>query len=244
MSLPNALHTLSSAYDLPLVDLLDYANEDPHDGWDHGAGSWPTGSIWKVEGVVLYALIRALKPASVLELGTWHGCSATHMLEAVKRNDNGAKVTSVDNHYQAQSQGGAAIGGMIPDPLRDCWVYENADILEFMQAEQGHYDFIFEDGFHDPAQVEAVWREGQRVLSPGGVMVSHDALHHLVGNDVQAGMMAAGISDPLLLKIAPSDCGLAVWKREGTLNEPATKKPPAKRRRKASRSRKAKSNAG
>lgn len=213
MSLPNAVHVLAEYLDLPLEDLIDYANEDPHDGWDRGQGSWPTGSIWRVEGVVLYTIIRALKPAAALELGTWHGCSATHMLQALKKNRKKSSLISVDNHHQAQAQGLAAIGGMIPDDLRKRWTLEDSDIIDYVTSTRRKFEFIFEDGFHDPPQVEAIWRAGQVLLKPGGVMVSHDALHHLVGDDVQAGIAASGIDDALLLSIAPSDCGLAIWRK-------------------------------
>src|SRR3990167_10454525 len=114
MHLHSALEQIASAYSLDANALIAYAAEDLETGWDHGEGEWPTGSIWQVEGQVLYALVRALKPARVLELGTWYGCSATHILQALEANGYGALLV-LDNHVQG---GPAAIGDMIPEGLR------------------------------------------------------------------------------------------------------------------------------
>jgi hypothetical protein len=43
-------------------------------------------------------------------------------------------------------------------------------------------------------------------------MISHDAMHFVVGEQVQAGIQQAGIENPLTLLVEPSDCGLAVWR--------------------------------
>lgn len=239
MSLPNALAKIAARFDLPSDDLTAYATEDDHTGWDQGAGDWPTGSLWRVEGQVLYALIRALKPATVLELGTWHGCSATHMLAALARNGHAATLTSVDNNIEVTGQP-SVIGEMIPDPLRERWQSVHDDILHFVTTTDQTYDFIFEDGFHDTPQVTAVWQAAQRLLNPGGFIVSHDAMHFIVGEGIRAGIAAAGVDDVLCLDVKPSDCGLAVWKKDGVLSEP-TEKPVTKSRRKGSGARKRKS---
>ncbi len=238
MSLPDAITKLAARFDLSLDDLLTYVNEDSHNGWDQGAGDWPTGSIWGVEGKVLYALIRALKPETVLELGTWHGCSTTHMLEALQQNDNRPQLTGVDNNIEVSNKP-PAIGHMIPDHLRERWEHIDDDILHYMATTNQRFDFIFEDGFHDPPQVEAVWTAARTLLNPGGVIVSHDAMHFIVGEGIRAGIAAAGFDDVLLLDIRPSDCGLAVWKKEGERSGPE-EKPVTKSRKTGAGTRKRK----
>lgn len=208
MHLHSALAQLAERYGLDAAALIAYAAEDPHTGFQSG---WPTGSIWQVEGQVLYSLVRALKPAAVLELGTWYGCSATHILQALADNHRGALV-AVDNHIQG---GPAAIGDMIPDGLRGRFTYQSQDIMEYVTTTDAQFDFIFEDGMHDRAQVATVWSAAQRILAPGGLMISHDATHFVVGADVQRGMAQAGITDAMFLSIEPADCGLAVWRKPG-----------------------------
>ena len=223
MHLHSALEQIASAYSLDANALIAYAAEDTETGWDHGEGEWPTGSIWQVEGQVLYALVRALKPSRVVELGTWYGCSATHLLLALAVNDSGILI-AVDNHVQGGPQ---TLGEMIPHHLRGQLIFRPQSILDYLTTTDDHPDLIFEDGMHDQPQVEAVWRAGQQCLTPGGIMISHDATHFVVGEDVRRGIEQAGISDALYLAIDPSDCGLAVWKKPGELTKSSVPAKPS-----------------
>lgn len=230
MHLHSALEQLAQRFGLDAGALIGYAHEDPHTGYDSG---WPTGSIWQVEGQVLYALARALKPTTVLELGTWYGCSATHILQALNDNRWGA-LRAVDNHVQG---GPAQIGALIPDELRGRFEHTHIGILDYLITTEEQFDFIFEDGMHDHEQVAQVWRAAQRVLTPGGFIVSHDATHFVVGAEVQRGMAQAGITDALFLSIDPADCGLAVWQKPGEYvasePEPEVKAQPKPRKSRA-----------
>jgi predicted O-methyltransferase YrrM len=234
MHLHSALEQIADRYGLDAFALTAYAAEDAHTGWDHGEGDWPTGSLWRVEGQVLYALVRALKPTNVLELGTWYGCSATHILQALEDNGHGT-LLGVDNHVQG---GPAAIGDMIPDALRERFTHQDQHIMEYVTTADAQFDLIFEDGMHDREQVAAVWSAAQRILAPGGFIVSHDATHFVVGADVQRGMAQAGITDALFLSIDPADCGLGIWRKPGEYVAQTEAEPKATPKPRKSRSKK------
>lgn len=196
----------------PLDILSEYAAHDPHGGYhaDYDDG-FPSGSLWRVEGQFLYSLVRLLKPASVLELGTWHGASATHILQGLKDNGGGG-LDYVDN----RAYGDIVIGGMIPKDLLG-YAMPHATSLE-KAIEDGikykrKYDFIFEDAMHTAEQVEFVWRAADRLLNPGGVIISHDAMHPIAGPIVRAGITAAGFEDAHTILLSPSDCGFAYWQK-------------------------------
>jgi predicted O-methyltransferase YrrM len=218
MNFTQTITAIANQLRLDPVELDLWANEDLIGGYhaDERYRKWPTGSIWGVEGQILYALIRALKPDSVLELGTYHGCSATHILAALKANGKGTLVC-VDNGSNAPYA--PAIGHLIPDELRDIVTLIDRDVVEYVQDTTQSYDFIFEDAMHSPAQVEAIWSAAVRgLLNPGGVMVSHDAMHFLVGDDVLRGIGEALVSVPTsdwpyTYLTEPSDCGLAIWRK-------------------------------
>lgn len=215
MFLEAALTRIASAYQLDAPQLITYANEDRHTGWDKGAGQWPVGSLWRVEGQTLYALVRAFQPRRLLELGTGYGCSATHLLQALAANGHEAALTCVDSGVHRLTFGPGSIGEGIPPALRSMVQIEVNSIDAYAQTEHAPFDFIFEDGMHSPDQVYTVWSSLPRLLKPGGVIVSHDALHYLVGADVRHGIEHAGITDALYLDIEPADCGLAIWKKPG-----------------------------
>lgn len=206
MQLATALADSANYASLP-GDLWDYAQEDTIGGWDRGQGGWPTGCVWSVEGQYLYALVRALRPRVCVELGTFHGCSATHILSALERNEEG-HLHCADNRHD-----GIETGRLIPDTLRSRLNIHDFTAYEYLRnLEDASVDFIFEDALHDPIGTRNIWLEAQRVIRPGGVVISHDALHFLVGHDVRAGIFASGVETARFYLIAPSDCGLAVWR--------------------------------
>jgi spermidine synthase len=232
-----ALDNIATAFDLDTDTLIDYAAEDTvggyHASFDDG---FPVGSMWRVEGQILYALVRIAKPLNVLELGTSRGCSATHILTALTRNEGGF-LDCVDNGSQVQ-----AIGDLIPPHFAGNYQIHNMDMAQFIaSAPDASYDLILEDGMHEPEQVEMVWRAAYRLLRPGGVILSHDAEHFLVGERVREGIARAGyfgaIPPARTVLIAPSDCGYAYWRKpleetDGELVD-APEKPKRKRTKKA-----------
>lgn len=212
MYLHTALEQIASTYHLDATQLKAYADEDQITGWDLGAGRWPVGSLWGVEGQVIYALIRATKPRMVLELGTGYGCSATHIASALDANGGGT-LHCVDNSGDPTAPN--RIGHGIPAALRQYVSIADQNIDQYIQVCPHHYDLVFEDGIHSSQQVYNVWALREQLLSPGGWLISHDAGHYIVGKDVRAGITGAGVGDALYLDIQPSDCGLAIWRKSG-----------------------------
>lgn len=211
MSLDYALNRIAHVNGFLPSEMIRYAPHDPHGGYhaDYDDG-FPVGSLWRVEGRALYALARTLKPANVLELGTWHGASATHILQAIKDN-GGGKLDCVDN----RAYGDIVIGNMIPDDLRGYVAIHPTRLETFIDVaiDLGTtYDFIFEDAMHDAEQVEFIWRHADALLNPGGVIVSHDAMHAIAGEAVREGIARAGYETTNVL-IAPADCGFVVWRK-------------------------------
>src|SRR4051812_37043725 len=93
LNVDNTLRKMALDWDLDAEALVAYASEDVIEGWTY-LGYWPGGSVWKEEGQILYALVRALRPKKIIECGTAAGCSATHMLSALAANQEG-RLTSV-----------------------------------------------------------------------------------------------------------------------------------------------------
>lgn len=194
-------------------DVNQFSALDPHGGY-HSAydDGFPSGSLWRVEGQFLYSLIRALKPQSVLELGTWHGASATHILQGLHDNGRGG-LDCADN----RAYGDIVIGGMIPDGLRSHMTLHATSLESMINSAfdmEVTYDFIFEDAMHTVEQVEYVWGMAMGLLNPGGVIISHDALHPIAGPVIREGIARAGYGNEVeMVLIEPADCGFAVWRK-------------------------------
>ena len=208
----NAFSLISRELDIANPFTLDaYAQQDPHGGY-HASydDGFPSGSLWRVEGQTLYAIVRTLRPASILELGTWHGASATHLLQGLSDNRYGG-LTCVDS----REYGDIEIGGMIPDALRPRMTLEMEHIETFIPRaikEGWRYDLIYEDAMHEAPQVEFIWKHADALLNPGGMIVSHDAMHAIAGVAVREGIAKAGYETMNIL-IAPADCGFAIWRK-------------------------------
>lgn len=208
MNLEQALQDMAH-YGFHPGQLIEYAYEDPYSGWDAGEGDWPVGSLWTVEGRVLYALARAMQPRVVVELGTHHGCSATHILEALHRN-GGGQLHAVDLATNRD-----ALFEAVPTHLHARLTLHNEDAVRWLDAYGGEIDLLFEDLDHSTETVKAVWQRARQRLSTGGMLITHDATHFLVGAAILKGILESGLPFPRFYPIAPSDCGLAIWKAPG-----------------------------
>lgn len=204
MNLDAALSTIADRFGLDAAELQRYAAEDTIGGYSPNTveRKWDTGSIFGVEGQVLYALIRATKPHLALNLGGWRGCSTAHMASALAADGSG-KLITVD---------------LSPQPEQtdyDNIEYITGDAVDYMaKLAKNKVDLVFEDIGHSEAETRAVWETVLTKGRKGAWIISHDNLHPLAGKVVTDGIRAAGVSDALALLIEPSDCGLAIYHKD------------------------------
>lgn len=212
MNLPDTLKLIANQLNIDAAALIEAAKEDYQTGWDNGAGAFPIGSLFGVEGQTLYALVRVLKPETIYELGTHYGASTTHLALAVHMNGAG-RITSVDNNSMIEA-GNVATGSMIPPDLLQYVDLINDDAIARLAAMPPEsVDFIFEDLTHYAEDCEKVGKLAQFVLKPGGLLIAHDAVHPIVGGAVQEGYLNANINIAFSYLTEPSDCGLLVWQK-------------------------------
>lgn len=208
MNLDDTLTLIAAQLDLDAAELSAYAAEDSIGGYhsDPALSSWYTGSLWSVEGKVLYALVRALKPECLLELGVHAGASTTHLRTAVQVNQFG-HVYSVDRQEGA--------GFDIPAELLDYGTITYDWALQYiLRLPDASIDFAFEDLCHGAGEVYDVITALRPKLKPGALVVHHDSEHGDDGVQVKRGIEMAGVVNWYSYLTEPSDCGLAVW-REG-----------------------------
>lgn len=88
-NIEQALTQIAAKYNLNAQELIAYAYEDETGGYHSTASlaDFPMGNIWAVEGRVLYALVRAIKPTA-FSIGAEVSCARDHILAAIKAIDN------------------------------------------------------------------------------------------------------------------------------------------------------------
>lgn len=206
-----ALGHLAKRFGFDFSELALYAAENTLGGYhpDQRLEQWPIGSMFGVEGQVIYSLVRALKPLNVINIGVYHGCSVAHIAAALLKNGNPkARVHAVDLKIIDTP--------LMPDELKPYIVEIESDGLTFLEGRwPAKTTLLFEDCLHDEQGTREMWEVMLRKANLGSLIISHDTQHHIVGQDVRNGIEGAGVNldDGLSLLIEPSDCGLFIYRQ-------------------------------
>jgi predicted O-methyltransferase YrrM len=226
MNLNDALRQIAADGGLDADELIAYANEDAIGGRDTGA--WDSMSTFADEGRIIYALVRALKPYRVIEIGVASGGTSTHILTALENNGNG-ELHSFDIE--------ANCGINVPEHLRHRWTFTVGDALT---TDYPDADFVFEDGAHTLEFGQAIYPR-LKALSPR-IIVAHDYYtHETYGGFHVKEAFDAVLPDGLGVKVDGAFTGLGVWfNREWEApiafaepveeTAPVVKKAPAKKK--------------
>lgn len=214
MIFPHAVERVASDLGLDVDLMMSYAEEDSIGGFPE---KWHGGSIHSHEGKILYSVVRILQPETLLDLGTYKGCSASHLALACEKNGKG-------HIYTVDSSDWHEIGAYIPQELVHRVTRVTADALVWLASEAPKAEFVFEDGPHSPGFTEGVIRtlENRNLLGEGAVVFHHDAaLPTQYGINVREGLDRTLGSLYRVVEVSPSESGLAYWRRPAdlTLNE-------------------------
>ena len=136
--------------------------------------------------IMLYCLIRRLKPAYVIETGVLHGMTTAFMLEAIRSNEIG-KLVSIDfpsyfetgpannDGYNDTLPPDKEPGWIIPDRLKKSWdliLGPSQKVLpNYTEAQAEQYDLFIHDSDHSYNNMLFELESGWQNLSPRGVLV-------------------------------------------------------------------------
>lgn len=173
---------------------------------------WPSGTGSESEKRILYAIARALNPMLSLDIGTRWGSSAVQIASGVVKQPPKSGVVSIDIERTIHG-GPQPVGKFIPDELRPFVKLLNYDAVVWLRTAENEYGLIYEDSDHAFYTTKAIYELAiERVLAPGGVIISHDAVHPKFKGAVVAGIRQAGI-EPEVYLVDGDSCGLAIWQK-------------------------------
>ena len=121
---------------------------------------------------LLFELVRNLRPASCVELGTAVGLSAAYQAAALELNEHGRLATLEG----AESLAAIARRNLQQLELQrvDIVTGRFQDTLSGVLAERGPVDFLFIDGHHDETATVRYFLQAVPALAPGAVVVFDD----------------------------------------------------------------------
>ena len=117
-------------------------------------------------GRLLYTLVRASRPANVVEFGMSLGISAIHLASAVRDNGEGRVVTTELNANKVE----LATGNFAEAGLEDLITVLHGDALETLASVEGPVQFVLLDGWKD--LYGRVLQLLEPRLSPGAIVVA------------------------------------------------------------------------
>ena len=136
----------------------------------------------------LYAVVRAVKPAVVVETGVASGMSSAHILRALAANGSG-ELHSIDlpnvQHGSILPRGRAS-GWIVPYSLRGPWKLHIGDSREMLPAlldALGRVDLFLHDSDHSYESMSFEFEQAYPRLAPGGLLMSDDVHLHGAWND-------------------------------------------------------------
>jgi predicted O-methyltransferase YrrM len=129
--------------------------------------------------LLLYLLVRFLRPEVVVETGVANGFSSSFILKALDQNAEGI-LHSIDLHYREGLMVplGKELGWVIPNEIRYRWslhLGESTKVLPKLLSELGSIDIFFHDSRHTYKTMMSEYEIAWPYLKNGGLLVSDDA---------------------------------------------------------------------
>ena len=162
-----------------------------HGNTSRGAG-YTSGAMLSAHVTHLYAIIRKLRPTTVVETGVCNGLSSAIVLAALMRNASG-HLYSIDLPEYANSRendaqfwigkGGAVVpeneqsGWLVPLKLRQRWTLSlgrSSDLLPGLLATVGDVDLFIHDSEHSFQNQLFEFRTAFNHLRNGGIIFASD----------------------------------------------------------------------
>jgi GT2 family glycosyltransferase/tetratricopeptide (TPR) repeat protein len=205
MTMTAAVAQIADDLGLDADELTAFCEEDTLGGYSPGPmapgqGRWPGGSVWSVEGKILYAVARTVKPKTLVEIGSAVGCSTSHLALACRRNGMGT-VYAIDPSLDFSH---------VDPELQKHIVPIRQDAMTWTPP--GTIDMVFEDGPHTPGFTQAILERLRPWLADGAVVLAHDACHALHGSHIREELRLTVPEGHGFVLIEPSDCGLGYGK--------------------------------
>ncbi len=188
------------------------ASDLPDTLLERGAGMAFTHEL--PQGDLLYLLVRAARPKSVLETGVRPGYSTAWILQGLADNGSGSLTSLGPGPVAGRSSGvhDVSVGQFVPPSLRSRWTLalgNTTDRLRELLSSAGRVDLFLYDNGPELARARFELRSAWETLSPRGILLAH----HVDANVAWAEFCEAQGLPPQLLDAGPPPMGALGMRR-------------------------------
>ena len=149
---------------------------------EEGRARTPSGAPFRTThngdpmlGRVCYLVVRALRPAVVIETGVCYGVTSSYLLQALSVNGRG-RLHSIDLPPLGRN-GDKFVGFLVPEELRASWsLYRGTSrrLLPEILTKVGKADLFIHDSLHTGNNMRREFETVWPALRPGGVLIADD----------------------------------------------------------------------
>lgn len=131
------------------------------------------GQLLEYERAFLFWTIIAVKPASVLEIGTWKGGGSTYQIASALKMNRSGHLYTCEKDSDLYNE---AVLAYLANPLKTCISFFNMESGEFLRQMSKHVrpDFVFFDGGEDPQEALDDFQYIEQYMFPGAMFMAHD----------------------------------------------------------------------
>lgn len=131
---------------------------------------------WPDEFSALLAIYRALRPKTVLEVGTADGGTLYHFIQDAPVD---ARILSVDDGSMGRSPAADVFRSWADDACVELTLSTAPSVSDHsvgLAAELAPFEFVFIDADHSYEAVSRDWETYRPMVAPGGLVAFHDIL--------------------------------------------------------------------
>ena len=149
-------------------------------------------------GLLINIICKIIKPKKIFETGVAYGHSSCFILEALYKNDNHAKLFSIDSIFRPWETK-EKIGSMIPDELKNNWQMNfgsSKDNLKKLLDREEEIDIFIHDSLHTYDNMMFEFETAWKYIKKEGFLLSDD----ISGNNAFYDFCQKKNLKPLILK--------------------------------------------
>jgi len=134
------------------------------------------GQLWYEDRRLLYGTVRAYRPETVFEVGTWYGGGSTYFISSALKDNGRGMLHTVESDRAVYAMALQSYSHQLSHLRAHVKLYvgTSTGIYPNVLKDVGRADMVFLDGGDDPRQTASEFNMFARYMGRGSVLLMHD----------------------------------------------------------------------